>query len=422
MADAIDNWLAQCPDLEQDPLPGMRATGLLAPVADYAAIARGKAALVARTGRLGIGSVWGGQQLVFRHFVDGFGSAAQRAEWSGRALSVAISEPRVGAHPKLLSTRAEPDAAGFRISGQKAWVSNAPSADGIIVFAITAEQQGRKRYSAFVVPRGTAGLSMTDMVAAEMPGAATPGAATPGFDALRPSRHCRLTLDGCVVPAAAMLGEAGTAYERMALPFRDIEDAVGTFATLGALRHAVGLFAGTAEVAAGPRRAGELGAAERGAAEPGAAERGAAELGAAERGAAEPGAAERGAAEPGAAERGAAEPGAAERGAAEPGAAELGAILGLTAVFHSGAEAVVAGLDAGRLRSGDATLVGLRVLALDLAARLRRQAETAAPGRGHALIALLADLDAALAIARGPRLARQTRLGEAALVAGTAAA
>ena len=41
-----------------------------------------------------------------------------------------------------------------------------------------------------------------------------------------------------------MLGAMGTAYERMALPFRDIEDVVGTFGTLGALRHATGLFAG----------------------------------------------------------------------------------------------------------------------------------------------------------------------------------
>ena len=69
------------------------------------------------------------------------------------------------------------------------------------LFAITAEEAGRKRYSAFIVPRGTAGLTTEAM---------------PGFHALRPSEHCLLTLDGCVVPAEAMLGEAGTAYERMA--------------------------------------------------------------------------------------------------------------------------------------------------------------------------------------------------------------
>src|ERR1700761_5791849 len=221
MIDLIEKWLAGGPDLAADPVQSMKDAGLLEPVTDYATIARGKAALVERTGLLGISGVWGGRQLVFRHFLS-FGTAAQRAEWAGRALAVAILEPKVGAHPKLLTTRAEPVDGGFRISGQKAWVSNGPFADAIIVFAITAEEAGRKRYSAFLVPRDTAGLTTVDM---------------PGFHALRPSRHCLLTLNGCLVPASAMLGDAGSAYERMALPFRDIEDTVGTFGTLGALRH-----------------------------------------------------------------------------------------------------------------------------------------------------------------------------------------
>ena len=54
-----------------------------------------------------------------------------------RAAAVAISEPRVGAHPKLLTTRASPDGDGFRITGEKAWVSNGPSAEMFIVLAIT---------------------------------------------------------------------------------------------------------------------------------------------------------------------------------------------------------------------------------------------------------------------------------------------
>src|SRR3954451_793683 len=228
MKDHIATCLARCPDPASDPLLGMQEAGLLDPVPDYAAIARGKAALVEATGLLGIASVWGGRHLVYRHFL-GFGTEAQRAAWRGRALAVAISEPKAGAHPKLLTTRADKAEGGFRLSGRKAWVTNGPSADAIIVFAITAEVAGRKRYSAFIVPRGAPGLAMEPM---------------PGFHALRPSRHCLLTLDNCFVPDDALLGDAGSAYDRMALPFRDIEDAVGTFATLGALRHAVRLCAG----------------------------------------------------------------------------------------------------------------------------------------------------------------------------------
>ena len=187
----------------------------------------------------------------------------------------------------------------------------------------SAEDAGRKRYSAFIVPRDTAGLTMADM---------------PDFHALRPSKHCLLTLQGCLVPETAMLGDPGSAYDRMALPFRDIEDAVGTFATLGALRYAIGLFAG----------------------------------------------------------------------ATLEQTDDLGAIVALAAVYEAGAASVVAALDTGRFRTGDATLVGLRVLAIDMVSRLRAIAVPAAAE-------ILADLDATLNIARGPRLARQTHLGVAAL-------
>jgi acyl-CoA dehydrogenase len=332
----IDTWLAQCPNPAQDPRPGMRQAGLLDAVPDYAALARTKAALVQRTGLLGVGSVWSGPQLVFRHFVRSFGTEAQRADWRGRALGVAISEPKVGAHPKLLTTRADPAGDGFRITGQKAWVSNGPSADAIIVFAITSEEMGRKRYSAFLVPRDTPGLGISEM---------------PGFHTLRPSRHCLLTLD-CVVPVTAVLGPMGTAYERMAMPFRDVEDAVGTFGILGAFRHAIGLLAGATPP--------------------------------------------------------------------DPAvAAEIGAIVALIAVFDAAAASVVAALDDGRLRDGDATLVGLRLLATDITARLRAQIEAPELPSHKPLAALIADLDATLSIARGPRLARQARLGETTLRAGT---
>lgn len=313
--DPIDVWLRLNPAPDVDPMPGMAEAGLLAPLPSYAAIARGKAAIVGRTGLLGLASVWGGRQLVYRHFLAQ-GTKAQRAAWAGKALSVAISEPEVGAHPKLLTTRAERVERGWRIEGRKAWVTNGPLADAVIVFAVTEERLGRKRYGAFIVPAETAGMTMADM---------------PGFHALRPSRHCLLTLEGCLVPEDAALGEIGSAYDRMALPFRDVEDAVGTFAVLGALRFAIARVDGDA--------------------------------------------------------------------------ADIGAVVALNAVYEAGAEAVVSALDAERFQTGDATLVGLRVLALDVVERLKRLGgETD----------VVRDLDAVLGIARGPRLARQARLGEAA--------
>lgn len=318
MTDPIALWLASNPHYASDPLNGMAAAGLTGLLQSYTEIARMKAQLVERTGLLGIASVWGGRQLVFRHFFR-YGSDEQVAAWSGTALAVAISEPKVGAHPKLLTTRAVRAGDGWVIDGQKAWVTNGPDADAILVFAITGEEAGRKRFSAFIVPRGASGLSVAEM---------------PGFHALRPSRHCLLTLEGVRVPGSAMLGDPDTAYERMALPFRDVEDAVGTFATLGAFRYAIA-HAGTQDAEA------------------------------------------------------------------------LGAVVALTAVFSTGAEALIQLLDGGRFRTGDATLVGLRVLAGDILARLRGLM----PGDSE----ILSDLEAVLNIARGPRLARQAALGVSAL-------
>src|SRR5258708_7615803 len=103
----IDIWLAHCSDPAVDPIPGMAEAGLLAPIGSYREIARTKAALVERTGLLGVGGVWGGRQLVGRWFIEGFGTAAQKAGWLGKTAAVSISEPNVGAHPKLLTTRAE---------------------------------------------------------------------------------------------------------------------------------------------------------------------------------------------------------------------------------------------------------------------------------------------------------------------------
>lgn len=329
IAAQIDGWLARCADVERDPFDGMAAAGLLSPADSYAAIARTKAALVERTGLPGVAGVWGGRQVVARWFVAGFGNADQRAAWLGRAISVAISEHRVGAHPKHLTTRAEPERDGFRITGEKAWVSNGPSADAFVVLAITAERDGRKRYSALLVPRDAPGVTLKDM---------------PAFHALRPSRHCGLLLDRVWVPRSAVLGPEGTAYETMALPFRDIEDAVGTFTLLGAFR-----FLRTRLASGGA--------------------------------------------------------------GSDDAALSLGGITALTAVFGEGAEAVVASLDADRLAEKAATLVGLQVLAAELLRRILAHQTQFGPADDAALERLVTDLDALLSVARGPRLARQARLG-----------
>ncbi len=195
----------------------------------YAAIARAEAGLIARTGRVDLGGALAGRQVVNRFFIAGFGSPAQRAAWIGRTAAVAISEPGVGAHPKHLTTTAKPAGGGWRLNGQKAWASNGPFAAVFIVLAVIAVEEGRKRYGAFLVPRDTPGLT------------------------LEPSetRHCGLSLRDCAVADDALLGLPGVAYETIALPFRDVEDAVGLSGLGGALRFVIGRLAGEAHALGG---------------------------------------------------------------------------------------------------------------------------------------------------------------------------
>lgn len=86
-----------------------------------------------------------------------FGSDEIRARWmpeirSGRAVAAfALTEPGAGSDAAAITTRAERDGEGWRITGEKMFVSHAPEADVATVFARTSDQ-GSKGVSAFVVP------------------------------------------------------------------------------------------------------------------------------------------------------------------------------------------------------------------------------------------------------------------------------
>jgi acyl-CoA dehydrogenase len=235
VAARIDRWwsLAKA-DVLADPFGQMATAGLFQiglPGADasldsYRAIAAAERAIAAKTGLLGLASGFAARQMIARFFIGGFADAGQRATWLPRiaagevCTAVAISEPGAGAHPKHLQTTAESRGAGFIISGRKAWVTNGPIADLFLVLAVVAVEDGRKRYGLFMVPKQTSGLVIKPM---------------PALDALAPSTHGELELSGCEVPASAQVGAMPDAYPAIALPFRDVEDTVGTANVAGLL-------------------------------------------------------------------------------------------------------------------------------------------------------------------------------------------
>jgi acyl-CoA dehydrogenase len=79
---------------------------------------------------------------------------------SGDAVvAFALTEPGAGSDAAALETSATPDGDGFRINGEKAYISNAPDADVATVFARTTEGAGSRGVTAFVVPIDSSGVS-----------------------------------------------------------------------------------------------------------------------------------------------------------------------------------------------------------------------------------------------------------------------
>ena len=115
------------------------------------------AGIVAReSASLGLGMAWMMQQMLARFVLaPNLRSDRHRALLNSMALgdtllALAISEPGTGAHPKHLSCRAVRDGDDWLLDGHKAFVSNGPAADAIIVLAVSGEREGRKRFDAFV--------------------------------------------------------------------------------------------------------------------------------------------------------------------------------------------------------------------------------------------------------------------------------
>jgi alkylation response protein AidB-like acyl-CoA dehydrogenase len=79
---------------------------------------------------------------------------------SGEAVAAfALTEPDAGSDVAGIALAAERDGDGYRLSGEKVFISNAPDADIYTVFARTSAGAGARGITAFAVPRESRGLS-----------------------------------------------------------------------------------------------------------------------------------------------------------------------------------------------------------------------------------------------------------------------
>ena len=124
----------------------------------------------------------------------------------------ALTEPDAGSDAAALGLRAEADGDGWRLSGEKIWISNAPEADVYTVFARTTQDAGARGVTAFAVAGDSAGLSGEHL------------------DLLSPHPIGRLQFDGVRVERADVLGEVDAGF-KVAMRTLDLfRPSVGAFA------------------------------------------------------------------------------------------------------------------------------------------------------------------------------------------------
>lgn len=110
----------------------------------------------------------------------------------------ALSEAGSGSDAFALATRAIEDDSGYRLTGRKLWITNAAEAGLFLVFANADPADGYRGITAFLVDRGTPGLSVgkkEDKLG------------------IRASSTCEVVLDDCRVAKENILGEVGKGYK-----------------------------------------------------------------------------------------------------------------------------------------------------------------------------------------------------------------
>lgn len=130
------------------------------------------------------------------------GTEEQKNYWLPKAASgellgaFGLTEPAAGSNPADMRTTAIRENGGWRIRGNKHYITNAKEADFIVLYAKTDVEAGARGISAFMIPKGTEGVAFSHPEK------------TMG---LRGSTIYELALN-CWLPESALLGEEGKGF------------------------------------------------------------------------------------------------------------------------------------------------------------------------------------------------------------------
>jgi isovaleryl-CoA dehydrogenase len=106
--------------------------------------------------------------------------------------ALAMSEHYSGSDVVSMKLSATPDGDGYRLNGNKMWITNGPEASVLVVYAKTEPKAGPHGITAFIVESGCEGFSKGEKL---------------DKLGMRGSNTCELIFDNCFVPAGNVLGE-----------------------------------------------------------------------------------------------------------------------------------------------------------------------------------------------------------------------
>ncbi|MDH3274267.1 MAG: isovaleryl-CoA dehydrogenase [Gammaproteobacteria bacterium] len=147
-----------------------------------------------------VGLSYGAHSNLCVNQLSRWGNDEQKARYLPKLVSgehlgaLAMSEAGAGSDVMGMRTTAVKDGDDYVLNGSKMWITNAPKADVMIIYAVTDADAGNRRLSAFIVESGIKGFSTPQKL---------------DKLGMRGSDTSEVLLEDCRVPAENLLAEEG---------------------------------------------------------------------------------------------------------------------------------------------------------------------------------------------------------------------
>ncbi len=164
-----------------------------------------------------VGLSYGAHSNLCINQISRWGSPEQKQKYLPKLISgehvgsLAMSEAGAGSDVVSMKLKAEKVEGGYRLNGTKFWITNAPYAETLVVYARTQADAGSRGITAFLIEKGFAGFSIGQKI---------------DKVGMRGSPTAELVFNDCFVPESAVMGPlnggvkvlmSGLDYERVVL-------------------------------------------------------------------------------------------------------------------------------------------------------------------------------------------------------------